>query len=374
MLKSFYGSREWALWAWGGMALLLASIYAQVQMVVLINNWYRETWDLLGAAAGFGEAQESVDGIRQIGMLLLEFCAIAFPYVLLGVLSSFFGQHYAFRWRQAITFAYRPYWEKTEKEVEGASQRMQEDPARFAVVVESLGLGLFRAVLTLIAFIPILWNLSEQLSMEINGKQEELDKTLAAVSAEDASMIEFALIGVRYVADVPGSLMWIAIGIAVFGTCLSYFVGIKLPGLHYNNQKVEARFRKRLVYAEDDKKFADMPSMLELFTGLRFNYFRLYLHSSYFGLWSGFFAQFVIIIDFILLAPGVLVAGLITVGVINQVGHAFGKVTESLAYFVDRWVDVTELLSIIKRLREFEGNIGYNGKTPISTEGVQIVR
>ena len=373
MLKSFYGSREWALWAWGGMALLLVSIVAEVQMLVLINNWYRETWDLLGAAAGFGEAQERVDGVRRIGGLLVTFCAIAFPYILLRTVSGFFGQHYAFRWRQAITFAYRPYWEKTEKEVEGASQRMQEDPARFAVVVESLGLGLFRAVLTLLAFIPILWNLSEQLSMEINGKQEELDKTLSALSAEDASMIEFALIGIRYVADVPGSLMWIAIGIAVFGTCFSYFVGIKLPGLHYNNQRVEARFRKRLVYAEDDKKFADMPSVLELFTGLRFNYFRLYLHSSYFGLWSNFFGQFVIIIDFILLAHGVLV-GLITLGVINQVSHAFSKVTESLAYFVDRWVDVTELLSIIKRLREFEGNIGYDGKTPISTESVQVVK
>ena len=66
------------------------------------------------------------------------------------------------------------------------------------------------------------------------------------------------------------------------------FFGIKLPGLHYNNQRVEARFRKRLVYAEDDKRFADMPSVLELFTGLRFNYFRLYLHSSYFRLCRGF--------------------------------------------------------------------------------------
>ena len=116
-----------------------------------------------------------------------------------------------------------------------------------------------------------------------------------------------------------------------------------------------------------------MPSFLELFTGLRFNYFRLYLHSTYFNLWATTFSQFVIIIDFILLAPGVIV-GLITVGVINQVGHAFTKVTDSLAYFVDRWVDVTELLSIIKRLREFEGNVGYDGKKPISTEEVQVIK
>ena len=306
MLKSFYGSRKWAFWAWGGLALLLASIVAEVQMIVRLNDWYRETWDLLGEAAGFGEAQQSVDGVRRIGGLLLTFVAIAFPYILLRTVSQFFGQHYAFRWRQAITFAYRPYWENTKSEVEGASQRMQEDPARFAVVVESLGLGLFRAILTLLAFIPILWHLSEQLAAEIKSKQPALDKTLAAVSQNDAEMIHFALTGIRYIAEVPGSLMWIAIGIALVGTFLSYFVGIKLPGLHYNNQRVEARFRKRLVYAEDDKRFADMPSVLELFTGLRFNYFRLYLHSSYFRLWEGFFSQFVIIIDFVLLAPVII--------------------------------------------------------------------
>ena len=353
---------------------MLVSIVAEVRMLVFLNDWYRETWDLLGQAAGFGEARESADGLRELGKLLVTFCAIAFPYIFLRTVSQFFGQHYAFRWRQAMTFAYRPHWEKIDREVEGASQRMQEDPARFAVVVESLGLGLFRAVLTLLAFIPILWTLSEKLAEEIRGKQDEVDKTLAAVSEGDAEMIHFALTGVRYVAEVPGSLMWIAIGIALVGTFLSYFVGIKLPGLHYNNQRVEARFRKRLVYAEDDKKFADMPSVMELFTGLRFNYFRLYLHSSYFRLWEGFFSQFVIIIDFILLAPGVLVAGLITLGVINQVGHAFGKVTESLAYFVDRWVDVTELLSIIKRLREFEGNIGYGKSAAADVETVQVVR
>ena len=130
MLKSFYGSRKWAFWAWGGLALLLASIVAEVQMIVRLNDWYRETWDLLGEAAGFGEAQQSVDGVRRIGGLLLTFVAIAFPYILLRTVSQFFGQHYAFRWRQAITFAYRPYWENTKSEVEGASQRMQEDPAR----------------------------------------------------------------------------------------------------------------------------------------------------------------------------------------------------------------------------------------------------
>ena len=61
------------------------------------------------------------------------------------------------------------------------------------------------------------------------------------------------------------------------GLVISWLVGIKLPGLEYNNQKVEAAFRKELVYGEDDRKnYVKPPTILELFTGIKFNYHRLF--------------------------------------------------------------------------------------------------
>ena len=57
------------------------------------------------------------------------------------------------------------------------------------------------------------------------------------------------------------------------------------------------------------------------------------MHYSYFSLWQNFFFQFLIIVDFILIGPGILV-GLVTLGVLNQVSHAFGKVSDSMAYLV----------------------------------------
>ncbi len=382
MLRSFFCSRRWALWAWGGLALLLASIVAEVQILVVLNSWYRETWDLLGAAAGFEKAEERVGGLRQFGELLVKFCMIVFPFILVRVLSHFLAQHYAFRWRQAISFAYRPFWEKTEKEIEGASQRMQEDTRDFADILENLGLGFFRAVLTLFAFLPILWTVSEQLTQTVTEKKapaadgglSEFESNLAGLDDAARAFVDSALAGVDFVTTVPGSLVWVAIVTAVAGTVLSYLVGIKLPGLHYNNQRVEALFRKRMAYAEDDKLFADMPNFVELFTGLRFNYFRLFLHTTYFRLWENFFFQFLIIVDFILIGPGILV-GLVTLGVLNQVSHAFSKVSESFAYLVQNWLGITKFLSIIKRLREFERNIGYSGAGGDSAvEGAQVVR
>ena len=375
MLSSFFRSREWALWAWGGLALLCALIVVEVRVIVWLNGWYREMWDFLqnpdadvaaaakdAAVVWEGEtAEKARANLDKFWGFIGEFCLIVFPFILLRAFNGFFAQHYAFRWRQAITFAYMPLWEKAEKEIEGASQRLQQDPERFARLVEKLGLGFFRSILTLIAFVPILWGVS----MEIAERFE------AAAGLPNAP---FALPLLSWTANTPASLVMVAFVLALGGTALSFLIGIKLPGLEYNNQRVEARFRKRLVYSEDDKKFADMSSLTELFTGLRFNYFRLFLHYSYFSLWATWFSQFIIIADLLLIGAGV-VLGVVTLGFLNQISHAFSKVAESLSYFVDNWTTVTELMSVIKRLREFERNIGFGGQTaPTDAEAVQPVR
>ena len=375
MLTSFFRSREWALWAWGGLALLCALIVVEVRVVVWINGWYRETWDFLqtpdpevAAAAMDPNTQWTSEllgkgnaALAKFWGLIAEFCYIVFPFIVLRSFNTFFAQHYAFRWRQAITYAYMPLWEKAEREIEGASQRLQQDPDRFARLVEKLGLEFFRALLTLIAFVPILWTVSAEIAERF-------------AAAEGLGTKPFMLPFLTWTATTPASLVLFAFLLSLGGTGISFLVGIKLPGLEYNNQRVEARFRKRLVYSEDDKSFADMSSLTQLFTGLRFNYFRLFLHKTYFSLWANLFLQFIIIVDLILVGSGVAL-GIITLGFVNQISHAFSKVAESLSYFVDNWTTVTELMSVVKRLREFERNIGFGGRapTPAAAEEVQVL-
>jgi peptide/bleomycin uptake transporter len=212
--------------------------------------------------------------------------------------------------------------------VEGASQRIQEDIYRFARIVESLGLQVIRAVMTLIAFLPILWGLSKGVDLE-------------------------------FIRDVPGSLVWVALLVSLGGLLISWFVGIKLPGLEYNNQKVEAAFRKELVYAEDDKvNYGRTETITELFTGLKFNYNRLFLHYGYFDVWINFFEQLMVIVPYLIMGTG-LFTGLITLGVLVQVSNAFSKVRESFSIFISNWTTITELRSIHKRLQEFQVNINY---------------
>jgi peptide/bleomycin uptake transporter len=87
--------------------------------------------------------------------------------------------------------------------------------------------------------------------------------------------------------------------------------------------------------------------------GVRLNNFRLFNHYAYFHLWSNFYGQTMVIFPYLLMGPS-LFTGVITLGVIQQVGNAFGKVNDAFSYLIERWTDITELRSIYKRLSEFE--------------------
>ncbi|WP_299511645.1 putative transporter [uncultured Limnohabitans sp.] len=314
MFQSFFLSRRWALWAWGGLLVLMALVFITVQQTVKLNAWYGQFYDLL-------QKPEQAGGLDMFWGFMQQFAWIAFPFMLLRSLEMYLASHYAFRWRQAMTEVYLPRWQHTTDTVEGASQRIQEDCMRFARQMENLGLGLVRAVLTLISFIPILWALSKGMSI---------------------AWLQF-----------EGSLFWVALATALGGTVVSWFVGIRLPGLEYNNQKTEAALRKDLVFAEDERSRMDLPTVFQLFTGVRVNNFRLFNHYAYFNLWSNLYSQVMVIFPYLLMGPS-LFSGLITLGVIQQVSNAFGKVNDAFSYLIDRWTDITELRSIYKRLTEFE--------------------
>lgn len=103
------------------------------------------------------------DGVNNIGDLYqgtLTFLLIAMVAVTLAVLNSFLVSHYIFRWRTAMNEYYGEHWAPITSCVEGASQRVQEDTMRFATTMEDLGVSFVKAIMILIAFLPILFQLS----------------------------------------------------------------------------------------------------------------------------------------------------------------------------------------------------------------------
>jgi peptide/bleomycin uptake transporter len=69
------------------------------------------------------------------------------------------------------------------------------------------------------------------------------------------------------------------------------------------------------------------------------------------------YLQFGVLVPYIALGP-TLVAGVITLGVMQQIVRAFGRVESSFQYLVNSWTTIVELISVYKRLRAFEHRIG----------------
>lgn len=137
------------------------------------------------------------------------------------------------------------------------------------------------------------------------------------------------------------------------GTGLLAVVGIKLPGLQFKNQRVEAAYRKELVYGEDDPARAVPPTVKELFKNVRINYFRLYFHYMYFNIARILYLQADTVFGIVLLFPSI-VAGTITLGLMTQITNVFDQVRSSFQYLINSWTTLVELMSIYKRLRSFE--------------------
>ena len=311
----------WSTWSILGTALILFTSYFQVQVSVAINTWYGPFYDLIQAALSKSKQVE----ISEFYSELLGFAGIAFIAVTVGVITRFFVSHWIFRWRTAMNDYYMTHWASLRK-IEGAAQRVQEDTMRVSSTMEGLGVNLVEAILTLIAFLPVLLVLS-------------------------ANITELPFVG-----EVPYVLVVVAVLWSIFGTTLLALVGIKLPGLEFRNQRVEAAYRKELVYGEDDASRAQPPTTQEFFSAVRRNYFRLYFHYTYFNVARILYLQTDNIFPFVVLAP-TIVAGKITLGAMNQILNAFGQVRASFQYLVTSWTTIVELLSIYNRLRAFEATI-----------------
>jgi peptide/bleomycin uptake transporter len=163
--------------------------------------------------------------------------------------------------------------------------------------------------------------------------------------------------------------VWVAIAFALGGTMLLAVVGIRLPGLQFQNQRVEAAYRKELVYGEDDASRAAPPVAGKLFGAVRHNYFRLFFNYLYFDVAKWSYLQVGVLVPYIALGP-TLVGGVITLGVMQQIVRAFGRVESAFQFLVLSWSTVIELMSVYKRLRAFERQIHEKGgPAPLAAHG-----
>jgi peptide/bleomycin uptake transporter len=318
---AFFTTRQWLLWSWLGAAFIIATLWYQVQLDVQINEWFGGFYDMI---------QQALKGEGDITLAayyaeLLTFFKIAAIYIAVALLVAFFTQHWLFRWRTSMVEQYHELFHKA-RHIEGASQRVQEDTVKFSRIMEGLGTSFVESIMVLIAFFPILMGLSMGLTVTFFGEWE------------------YGL--------VASAIIWsagITIVLLVVGQLL------RLVNIEYDIQAKEAAYRKVLVKAEDDNTVRPK-TLNEIFNDVRQIHYKNYFRYMWFNVARLSCLQANVLVGYVVLAPAI-VSGAISLGVMQQILRAFGKVEGSMMYLFKSWSTVIELLSVYKRLREFEAKI-----------------
>ena len=325
-------------YAWSGLLLIAAHGLLKAYIKYRINEWYGHFYTAGGNAATVSsdDALGLANGERRVYALLLEFALLCLPSVLVHPVYRFLVSTWLLQWRMALIRAYLREWKPNQVHVENGAQRVHEDTQRFAKGLQTCCSVLLDSVLTLCVFSPLLVRLGTA------------------------------------VQPTPLPSAWLllcCVCIAAAGVAGSVMIGWTLIALEVQNQRVEADLRKALVLREerqdaDADADAAADGSASRFTpvlhALRDNYSRLYRAFAVFSLWLGTYEQSVTMLPYVIAAPLLYASdprARISLGTVTQVANAFGQVFASLNILTSNWTEVTDWLSVLRRLREWERHL-----------------
>ena len=321
--------------AWAYLLGIIVLTIAAVYMTLLLNDWFNE----------FYSALQNYDA-DAVYHGLIKFTGLAFAHIAFAVYAYYLQQKLALRWRRWMTEEYLSRWTshqmfyRMEMFSGGLSdnpdQRISEDINLFTARTLSFMSGLLRAITTIFCFIFVLWSLSEPLSFEIGGNT----------------------------VHIYGYLVWTALAYSILGTWITHKVGHRLVGLNFIQQKMEADFRYAMVRLRETAEtvaFYNGAHQEKKILGTRFQ--KLVVNTVYIikkqkqlSWLTNSYAQIAIIFPFVVAAPRYLSKS-ISLGGLMQVANCFGKVQESMSYFVDVYSSLAEWMSCVERLLTFDDHM-----------------
>jgi putative ATP-binding cassette transporter len=196
-----------------------------------------------------------------------------------------------------------------------------------------LTMGLLNALVTLVSFVGILWGLSGAFGFEWMGQHRE----------------------------IPGFMVWVAVAYCGVGSVITHYLGRPLMGLNFEQQRREAEYRHHLVrvreYSEsialDRGEAVELQRLDVRFGKVLANYLQLLLAQKRLTWFTVGFGQAAVVFPFIVAAPRFF-SGAIALGELMQISSAFGRVQDSLSWFVDNYSGLASWRATADRLTSFE--------------------
>ncbi|WP_439517835.1 ABC transporter ATP-binding protein/permease [Hydrogenophaga sp.] len=331
----FHSEEKWK--ARGLLAAIVLLNLGAVYMLVLINEWNRVFYDAL-------QNKDAATFWRELG----RYTYLAFGFIIIAVYRFYLTQLLEMRWRAWMTGHYLDRWlsNKAFYQLElsrfakgenappdNPDQRIAEDMNLFTSYSVTLSMGLLNAVVTLVSFVGILWTLSGSFAFNINGSEY----------------------------TIPGFMVWMAVLYCLLGSIATHYIGRPQIALNFKQQRYEADFRHHLVrvreYSEsialDKGEPVERQQLGGRFSTLLANYLKLINAQKRLIWFTNGFGQAAVVFPFIVAAPRFF-SGAIQLGQLIQISSAFGRVQDSLSWFVDNYSSLAVWRATTDRITSFE--------------------
>ncbi|MGO8952902.1 MAG: ABC transporter ATP-binding protein/permease [Rhodomicrobium sp.] len=295
---------------------------------IRLNNWQGSIYDAIGK--------------KDLSIFLYQlevFLVIVSILLCLGVAQTWLHEMLKVRLRQAVTDDLLDEWLLHPRRVfllkqsgdisANPDQRIQDDTRRLSELSVDLGVGLVQSSLLLIAFIGVLWELSDQVVFFISGKQ----------------------------VIIPGYMVWTALAYSAAGSTITWLVGRPLIRAHTELRAREADFRFSLVRVsesaeeialfggeEEEKHYIDR-SVETLLSTMR----RIANRLADLTWVTGSYGWLAILVPLLLAAPGYF-GGSLTLGGLMMVVGGFYQVQSALRWFVDKFPAIAEWRAMLSRV------------------------
>ena len=329
LTKSYWQSEEKKK-AFFLLGCIIALTLGVVYMLVLLSQWNNS----------FYSALQNYDA-KKIFDELIHFSWLAAIYILLAVYSYYLQQTLILNWRRWLTTRFIDIWLQNKtyynlqmfgKDTDNPDQRISEDVRQFVEMTLSFGIGILKAFCTFASFVVILYNLSGSLSFTFMGKTWTIN----------------------------GYMLWASLLYSVIGTYITHIVGRKLVKINFIQQKYEADFRFSMIRLRESAESvafyrgeAQEGSVFkQRFKMLLDNFWKLVNKQKQLVFLNSGYSQIAIIFPFVVAMNRYLTKE-VTLGGLMQVASAFGRVQDSLSYFVDMYSSIAQWQAVVMRLTCF---------------------